>query len=220
MTQTTALDYCEDACQLCLGAIDQLTSTTTTVVVSSMQRGGSSTMLPKKKGNNNNNHNHHHHHKQLVVVCDVLIRLYDGMNKLLSRQCSTYTQQQQQQRGGEEGGEEVLALLTTCVDSIANTIHLAILKVIRGICYVTTTTNEDDGVVSVMEQPLLSLEAVRPVTGMLLPKLYPSDGVGGDGGGGLKEQQRAVELWNEMLLLLSPHSEEVLIGNRKCCQNW
>jgi len=54
-----------------------------------------------------------------------------------------------------------------------------------------------------------------------LPKLYPSDS---DGSGNLKEQQqqtRAVELWNEILLLLSPYSEEVVsLDKRKCCRNW
>mmetsp|Transcript_31827 Transcript_31827/g.64339 ORF Transcript_31827/g.64339 Transcript_31827/m.64339 type:complete len:1966 (-) Transcript_31827:24-5921(-) len=195
MTQDQ-LGYCQDVCQLCVLAVDQLTSTTAAGAAA-----GAVT-------------NNHSRQSQLVLVCDVLIRLYDGMNKLLGKQ---------QQRGG--GGEE-LELPTKCVDSVANAIHLVIVKVIRGICYAQVEqdcggSNKEDNQSVVLLEPLLSLEAVRPVTGMLLPKLYPSGSVGS---GNLKEQQqqtRAVELWNEILLLLSPYSEEVVsFDKRKCCRNW
>eukprot|EP00984_Skeletonema_dohrnii_P037087 scaffold38760_cov228-Skeletonema_dohrnii-CCMP3373.AAC.2 len=193
MTQDQ-LEYCQDVCQLCVLAVEQLTSTTA---------AGTGAAVTSN----------HSRQSQLVLVCDVLIRLYDGMNKLLGKQ---------QQRGG--GGEE-LALSTKCVDSVANAIHLVIVKVIRGICYAHVEqdcggSNKEDNQSVLLLEPLLSLEAVRPVTGMLLPKLYPSDSVGS---GDLKEQQqtRAVELWNEILLLLSPYSEEVVsLDNRKCCRNW
>eukprot|EP00985_Skeletonema_marinoi_P008676 scaffold3964_cov77-Skeletonema_marinoi.AAC.14 len=187
--------YCQDVCQLCVLAVEQLTSTAAAAV-------GAVT-------------SNHSRQSQLILVCDVLIRLYDGMNKLLGKQ---------QQRGG--GGEE-LELPTKCVDSVANAIHLVIVKVIRGICYAQVEqdcggSNKEDNQSVVLLEPLLSLEAVRPVTGMLLPKLYPSGSVGS---GNLKEQQqqktRAVELWNEILLLLSPYSEEVVsLDKRKCCRNW
>jgi hypothetical protein len=193
MTQDQ-LDYCQDVCQLCVLAVDQLTSTTASGTAAAVT-------------------SNHSRQSQLVLVCDVLIRLYDGMNKLLGKQ---------QQRGG--GGEE-FALSAKCVDSVANAIHLVIVKVIRGICYAQVEQdcgggNKEDNQSVLLLEPLLSLEAVRPVTGMLLPKLYPSDSVGS---GSLKEQQqtRAVELWNEILLLLSPYSEEVVsLDNRKCCRNW
>ncbi len=187
------LGYCEDVCQLCLMAVDQLTTTTaaatfttTAAVVNNQQQRQS----------------------QLVLVCNVLIRLHDGMTKLMSKQ-------QQHSGGGTVDGE----LTSKCVESVASAIHLIILKVIRGICYATPSAGVDTEK-CVMLDPLLSLEAVRPITGMLLPTLYPPDGSDSS----LKEQQeevRVVELWNEILRLLSPCSEEVLASeNRKCCQNW
>jgi hypothetical protein len=53
---------------------------------------------------------------------------------------------------------------------------------------------------------------------MLLPKLYGES----KGGSAVEEQhqQRAVELWNEILRLLSPYSNEISIDDRKCCRNW
>ena len=118
----------------------------------------------------------------ILVVCQVLICLYDGISS----------------SGDNIGSNKDL------LEIVQNGIHSTILSIIRGICY--TTTNHDDDTSS---QQQLTLEALRPVTGMLLPKLYNPellfDNVDGS----------AIELWNEILKLLAPYSEE-----RKCCKNW
>jgi len=126
----------------------------------------------------------------ILVVCQVLICLYDGISS-----------------SGKN--EEFL-------DIVQNGIHSTILTIIRGICY---TTNPES-------QQKLTLEALRPVTGMLLPKLYNDatnksssgkDTSGGQDTSSGKEEVdvRAVELWQEILKLLCPYSEE-----QKCCKNW
>ena len=191
--------YCSSVCELCESAIDQLTTAATI--------GNTTTAATQRQS-------------QLVLVCDVLLRLYDGMNKqLLSKQ-----QQGQQGGGGSAGGEDVLQLLRQCTNSVANSIHSSILKIIRGICYAQviytgiSDGNGGSGDDMVVAEPVISLDAIRCVTGMLLPKLYGEN----KGGGAVEEQhqQRAVELWNEILCLLSPYSNETLIDNRKCCRNW
>lgn len=184
------MKYCLGVCELCESAIDQLTTATTI--------GNTTTTATQRQS-------------QLVLVCDVLLRLYDGMNKqLLSKQ--------QQQQGGT-GGEEVLRLIRQCTNNVANSIHSSILKIIRGICYaqVTNSGGDDDNNMVVIE-PVLSLEAIRCVTGMLLPKLYGESNVVGNMDD--QHQKRAVELWNEILRLLSPFSNETMVDNRKCCRNW
>ena len=200
------MKYCLSVCELCESAVDQLTTATTTI-------GNTTTTATQRQS-------------QLVLVCDVLLRLYDGMNKqLLSKQ---------QQQGGT-GGEEALRLIRQCTNNVANSIHSSILKIIRGICYAQVIYNgvsDGDGggeYEMVVIEPVLSLEAIRCVTGMLLPKLYGES----KGGSAVEEQhqQQAVELWNEILSLLSPYSKETLsllspysnetlIDDRKCCRNW
>ena len=95
------------------------------------------------------------------------------------------------------------------MEIVQNGIHSTILTIIRGICY---TTNPES-------QQKLTLEALRPVTGMLLPKLYNdannTSGSEKDTSSGEEVDVRAVELWNEILNLLGPYSEE-----QKCCKNW
>ena len=187
------LEYCHGICQLCVSAVDQLSTSSSTISNNSQREA------------------------QLVLVCDVLIRLYDGMNKLLEKL-------KQRRGGGGKGEEEKLELLNQCVNSVADAMHLVVMKVIRGICYAPRLNIEEDDNENVgkrsSEESMLSLEAIRPITGMLLPKLYSSNVVGSDGLG--KEQQsRVVELWNELLLLLSSSLDEVVFSSgRKCCKNW
>ena len=132
----------------------------------------------------------------ILVVCQVSICLYDGISSSSSSSLS----------GGDTnnglGKEELLEI-------VQNGIHSTILTIIRGICYTTTNSSSQ-----------LTLEALRPVTGMLLPKLY-NDATSNKSSGkdntssGKEVDERAVELWNEILKLLSPYSEA-----RKCCKNW
>jgi len=130
----------------------------------------------------------------ILVVCQVLICLYDG----ITSQPSSFS-----------GSEEL--------DVVRNGIHSTILTIIRGICY--TTNNHNDNNTSSSSSQKLTLEALRPVTGMLLPKLYNDDnntsGSEKDTSSGEEVDVRAVELWNEILKLLGPYSEE-----QKCCKNW
>jgi len=137
----------------------------------------------------------------ILVICQVLICLYDGISSssLQSKLTSS--------------SEELLEI-------VQNGIHSTILTIIRGICY-ATTDNNDTTYSSSSSQQQLTLEALRPVTGMLLPKLYndtttnKSNGKDNISGGKDEVDGRAIELWNEILKLLGPYSEE-----QKCCKNW
>ena len=141
----------------------------------------------------------------ILVVCQVLICLYDGISSQVSSPSSSGSI-----TTTGSNNEELL-------DIVQNGIHSTILTIIRGICY-TTTNHINDSTSSSQKQ--LTLEALRPVTGMLLPKLY-NDGTTNKSSGkntssGKEEVDvRAVELWNEILKLLGPYSEE-----SKCCKNW
>eukprot|EP00579_Thalassiosira_antarctica_P017342 CAMPEP_0201941076 /NCGR_PEP_ID=MMETSP0903-20130614/46456_1 /ASSEMBLY_ACC=CAM_ASM_000552 /TAXON_ID=420261 /ORGANISM="Thalassiosira antarctica, Strain CCMP982" /LENGTH=139 /DNA_ID=CAMNT_0048483043 /DNA_START=1 /DNA_END=417 /DNA_ORIENTATION=+ len=95
------------------------------------------------------------------------------------------------------------------LEIVQDAIHRAVLMILRGICYETVER----------QSPLLSLESLRPVTGMLLPKLYPHSTKEDKGKDVVDE--RSMDLWNEILLLLSPYSDSLVGGGkRKCCQNW
>ena len=134
----------------------------------------------------------------ILVVCQVLICLNDGIIT-------------------SSGGISTTGSNKDLLDIVKNGIHSTILTIIRGICY--TTTNHNNNTLSSSQQQL-TLEALRPVTGMLLPKLYNdatvNKSIGKDtSSSGEEVDVRAVELWNEILKLLEPYSEE-----RKCCKNW
>ena len=109
--------------------------------------------------------------------------------------------------------------------------HSAVLTILEGICYYDENNN-NNGNNHDSSAPLLSLESLRPVTGMLLPKLYPNDDGAGKGNvKGQQHQQRAAAaeeaseqdamLWKVILMLLTPYSDESLgeDGKRRC-KNW
>ena len=140
----------------------------------------------------------------IMVVCHVLIRLYDGIMS------SSF----QFKKDNEEGGVDEKNLL---LDVVRYGMHQTVLLILRGICYYEA---EGGG-----GKSMLSLESLRPITGMLLPKLYPNDdeSSGGEGKSDVVvADERAVELWNEILLLLQPYSEDTQDDGkrRRCCQNW
>ena len=143
--------------------------------------------------------------KKINVVCSVLIHLFDNIPKL------------------SKGTAAILAELQNVV---SDALHSAVLVILRGICYETLACNGDDVKV---QPPLLSVEALRIITGMLLLKLYPpgsEDPKLKNGGGACKAgNTRAVELWSELLMLLSPYSADVIEdsdgqGKRRRCKNW
>ena len=87
------------------------------------------------------------------------------------------------------------------------------------------------------DPPLLLQKLLRPVTSMLLPKLYlhtiKDDSQRTSGGNEVMDEQ-SVEFWNEILLLLSSYSD-LFVGEmkenknggiqggkrrRRCCGNW
>ena len=144
----------------------------------------------------------------IMVVCHVLIRLYDGIMS-----SSSSFQFKKDNEGGGVNNDKML------LDVVRYGMHQTVLLILRGICYYEA---EGGG-----GKSMLSLESLRPITGMLLPKLYPNDdeSSGGDGKGKsdvIVADERAVELWNEILLLLQPYSEDTQDDGkrRRCCQNW
>ena len=140
--------------------------------------------------------------KKIAVVCQVLIRFHDNVAR------------------GERTGEEE--------EIVQDDIHRAVLTILRGICY--TEEDADGGEAHRPRPPLLSLENLRPITGMLLPKLSyaqhhgPQEGKRRNGGE-VKVDERAFELWRELLLLLPPYSNSLMDeneggGKRRRCKNW
>lgn len=109
-----------------------------------------------------------------------------------------------------------MASAAASLESAKDAMHAAVLAILRGICYEIV---DEEGLA---QPPLLSLESLRPVTGMLLPKLYPD--VKGRGSGGCHTADgRAMELWRTILLLLASHSDstrEVAGSKMRCCKNW
>ncbi|KAL9189288.1 hypothetical protein ACHAXT_011778 [Thalassiosira profunda] len=103
------------------------------------------------------------------------------------------------------------------LEAAKRAMHRAVMAILTGICY-----ESEDG-----DGGVLSLESLRPMTGMLLPKLYPQakkDGKSGAGSGvGCPDEERAAELWDELLLLFVPCSGTIVDaegGKRRCCKNW
>ncbi len=141
--------------------------------------------------------------KIIVVICEVLLSLLEFSTK---------------------------CILEECVEAVKDAILQAVLIIIRRVCYERVhITEENDGAEKIEVQPrLLSLEAVRPITGMLLPQLYGNEVTD-------KSERRVLEIWHEVLLLLSPHSTsfvdvdqdgtnggEAIDSNQRYrrCQNW
>lgn len=112
--------------------------------------------------------------KIIVVICEVLLCLLE-----FSTKCNDHE----------------------CVEAAKDAIHQAVLIIIRRVCYETVHTKKgSDGAEKIEVQPrVLSLEAVRPITGMLLPQLYGKDVEA-------PNKRRMLEIWHEILLLLSPYS--------------
>jgi len=143
--------------------------------------------------------------KKIMVVCQVLIRLHE-----------VSITNNKKSKNAKEKEEEL--------EIVRGAMHQSVLMILRGICYEVAVVSNDGQMMDVDGQvntrvPLLSLESLRPVTGMLLPKLYPQTATAG-------VDDRAIELWNEVLLLLSPYSESFVDGDvqggakRRCCKNW
>ena len=217
------IEQCKHTCTLCLNALRQITSSSSpnkqlVVLVVLMKR-----------------------QKTIIVICQVLLRLLEDIAKLSKKKIIT-------QSMAVGGLEEVV---DKCMDIGKDAVHRAVLMVLRGVCYDSVVVGNDHGITTsgaiatttaemVIQPPLLSLEALRPITGMLLPQLYPpsapssstsssSKNVKGAGEESPIVDRRVLEIWNEILLLLAPYStsliggdEEMEIGGRKlrCCQNW
>jgi len=149
--------------------------------------------------------------KKIVVVCQVLIRFQDNVSRRILK------------------GEEV--------EIARDAIHHATLTILRGICYEVIPAygkdNEDD--VTAYRPPMLSLESLRSITGLLLPNLLDAENNSknseGRDVGETEANKRAIELWNEMLLLLYPYSDSFVDESeenehrfqgekRRCCKNW
>jgi len=139
----------------------------------------------------------------IVVICEVLLGLLE-----FSAKCNDHE----------------------CVEAVKDAIHQAALIIIRRVCYETVHTEKgSDGAEKIKVQSrVLSLEAVRPITGMLLPQLYGKDVEA-------PNERRMLEIWHEILLLLSPYSTsfvhvdldetsggEGVDGTRRhrCCHDW
>ena len=139
--------------------------------------------------------------KYILVVCQVLLCVYDGIIIM------------QGQRGDDDDDDKELEV-------VKNGMQNVMLLILRGICYESSSGEE--------AAPLLSIEALRPVTSLLLPKLYPNDGNGNGKEEAAIKNERVIELWKEVLLLLNPYSDEWVIElnnddgkkQRRCCKNW
>ena len=101
---------------------------------------------------------------------------------------------------------------------IKNSLHQAVVIILRSICYETVDGDK-------VHPPLLTVEALRVITGMLLLKLYPPSS--NHTKASKEEDERVVQLWNEILMLMSPCSADfVEIGNdtstrnMRRCKNW
>ncbi|KAL7542351.1 hypothetical protein ACHAXR_011688 [Thalassiosira sp. AJA248-18] len=153
----------------------------------------------------------HHRQMNVTVVCQVLLRLFD--NVVVATTATT-------NKGGG-GGQEV-----SVNGIVRNALHEAVLMILRGICY-DNVVQEDN----TTTPPLLTLESLRPITGMILPKLYPDNSVVVEDNNDTAPaaDERAMELWKEILLLLSPNLEDVQEeevkgryggdGKRRRCKN-
>ena len=184
-----SIDQCQTTVDMCLSTLKQHVTSST-----KEEQVGSSSIRRQRY--------------IIMVVCHVLIRLYDGIMS-----SSSSFQFKKDNEGGGVNNDKML------LDVVRYGMHQTVLLILRGICYYEA---EGGG-----GKPMLSLESLRPITGMLLPKLYPNDdeSSGGEGKGKsdvIVADERAVELWNEILLLLQPYSEDTQDDGkrRRCCQNW
>ena len=166
--------------------------------------------------------------KNIIVVCQVLVNLLDNNLNLKKKNNNNQVQ---------ENDDDV--------DIVREGLHKAVLMILRGICYESSSSSSattSSSLSSSFSKPCLNLESLRGVTGMLLPKLYPvveeaekdkNNKKGSGSSGGVVAEKQSVELWNEILLLLGPYSEmdveeeeetaQVSIGDmgkRRCCKNW
>ncbi|KAL7550137.1 hypothetical protein ACHAWF_013382 [Thalassiosira exigua] len=140
----------------------------------------------------------------VAAACQVLVRLHDGVSK---------------PRVPRAGDAEVAK----------EGMHRASLALIRGACYATGDGSVEDRTGNASPTPPLRIEALRPVTGALLPTLYPKksevDGMGRVDNGNVNSvaDERAIELWEEVLRLVDPevgamafwHSETVCLWERQ-----
>ena len=184
-----SIDQCQTTVNMCLSTLKQHVTSST-----KEEQGGSSSRRQRYI---------------IMVVCHVLIRLYDGIMS-----SSSSFQFKKDYEGGGVNNDKML------LDVVRYGMHQTVLLILRGICYYEAEGGGGG-------KSILSLESLRPITGMLLPKLYPNDdeSSGGDGKGKsdvIVADERAVELWNEILLLLQPYSEDTQDDGkrRRCCQNW
>jgi hypothetical protein len=146
--------------------------------------------------------------KKISVVSSVLIHLFDRIPKLV-----------------KGSGVDVASM----EELVKNALHHAVLIILRGICYETvhseSNANEDR-----VQPPLLSVEALRVITGMLLLKLYPPSSIietpAKSKLSNAVADERAMQLWNEILMLLSPHSTDVVAvyeygkSTMRRCKHW
>jgi hypothetical protein len=134
--------------------------------------------------------------KKINVVCSVLIHLFDIIPKLAK-------------------GSGAIDLHVKNIAS--NAMHQSVVIILRGICYDLVEDQKS-------HPPLLSVEALRVITGMLLLKLYPpSNDTKAKFGASSVADERSIELWDEILMLLSPYSSEVIEmdgAKRRRCKNW
>ena len=134
---------------------------------------------------------------KINVVSSVLIHLFDSCSKL---------------------SKGIEADLKSMEDLVKNIIHQAVLIIVRGICY----EKVDDGFKA--QPPLLSVDALRVVSGMLLLKLYPPQSNNMKTKTSSVADGKALELWREILMLISPYSEDLIenasSGQFRRCSNW
>ena len=165
--------------------------------------------------------------KNIIVVCQVLVNLLDNNLNLKKKNNNNHKEND------------------VDVDIVREGLHKAVLMILRGICYESSSSSSattSSSLSSSFSKPCLNLESLRGVTGMLLPKLYPvveeaekdkNNKKGSGSSGVVVAEKQSVELWNEILLLLGPYSEmdveeeeetaQVSIGDmgkRRCCKNW
>ncbi|KAL3796147.1 hypothetical protein HJC23_000650 [Cyclotella cryptica] len=151
--------------------------------------------------------------KRINVICQVLIHLLNNIPKLTK-------------------GINVNA--TAFQDHVSNALHQAVRIILHGICYETVYSEDNGREENVKVQPpMLSVEGLRIITGILLPKLYPPPSVDSDANKTRAKvanttnpapDERAIELWTEILMLLSPYSTELMDAagetKRRRCKNW
>ena len=134
---------------------------------------------------------------KINVISSVLIHLIDHRSKL--------------SKGIESDMKSI-------EDLVKHTMHQAVLIIVRGICYEKVDAKR-------VQSPLLTADALRVVSGVLLLKLYPpQSNMKATRRASSVADERALELWREILILLSPYSEDLIgdssTGQRRRCSNW